>query len=734
MAARLFRRRRVAALLLLTLLLAAVAGHLYWLDLRERLGLQQLDWQAPALSRQGLQLGALHLEHHSADGAVLQLHAERLQLDWPDLAAGLAAPRLAIARLQLDWRPGTPGSTTDAMPGALPAQLLAVLPRQLQIEHLDARLPCPGTPCQLVGQLQLQHAGRSLLPASARLQANDGSRVLQLTAALSGNLAAADLQAALSLDGTDILQFAAGLRHNSDTSQLQVHLHLPPRPAGTTLPDWLAALPGRAGPHIRAAWSPRASLDARAELALPAGWQPGDDLPGQIAVHQAQLSARLPHLQLNDLTLHELHAELPLHGAWQRDSGLHLVAGDGARIGAARLAAAGLHGAALQLTLAGLRLEPEQRLHGPLRLRIARLQHSTLQPQDWQAALQLDARPTAQRLDGRLDSSSGLAARLQARHASSDGLRLELHLQDIDLATGNPLAHSLSAWPALLETSAGRLQGHLRLHVAPGGAPALGAELHLNDIDGLFDRLAFAGLTARLHAELRDTRLHLQVPQLQLARLDPGIPLGPLQLRASYQGSLAAPLAGKLILYQLDAGLLGGRLQLRPDTFALARPPLRARLEVSGLDLGELLDIYPAEGLAGSGQLDGELPLIWADGALRIDAGQLRARPPGGVLQLRNPAIRRFARDNPALATATRALEDFRYEHLDGRLDYAAQGRLRLALRLHGSNPQLEAGRAVHFTINLEENVPSLLTSLQVSGRVNEAIQRRVQQRLPAPP
>jgi hypothetical protein len=49
---------------------------------------------------------------------------------------------------------------------------------------------------------------------------------------------------------------------------------------------------------------------------------------------------------------------------------------------------------------------------------------------------------------------------------------------------------------------------------------------------------------------------------------------------------------------------------------------------------------------------------------------------------------------------------------------------------LEGRNPDIEKGRAFNFGINLEENIPQLLTSLQLTDRVSDTIQRRVQERL----
>ena len=45
-------------------------------------------------------------------------------------------------------------------------------------------------------------------------------------------------------------------------------------------------------------------------------------------------------------------------------------------------------------------------------------------------------------------------------------------------------------------------------------------------------------------------------------------------------------------------------------------------------------------------------------------------------------------------------------------------------------NPALQEGRPIHLDIRLEEDVPALLASLQLSGKVSDVIQQRIKQRL----
>ena len=78
----------------------------------------------------------------------------------------------------------------------------------------------------------------------------------------------------------------------------------------------------------------------------------------------------------------------------------------------------------------------------------------------------------------------------------------------------------------------------------------------------------------------------------------------------------------------------------------------------------------------------------------------------------------------------TDALEDFHYDVLSSSLDYDPSGTLRLGMRLQGQNPAIEQGRPIHFNINLEEDIPTLLASLQLTDKVSYIIQQRIQQRM----
>lgn len=725
------------ALVLLLAVLAAVGyGAWQWQRLQQAAGIVRLDWQGAELSPAGLRLKQLALEQQAADGRRLQLAADALQLDW---SLGLHAPRfdrLSVEELHLAWQaPVAPSGQASRLPDLDQlADLLAWLPRELTVAHIAADLPCPAARCQLAGSLHLQQPGATLLPASVHLDLTEGEHRLRLNGELGGSPDAVELNAALRLDDREHLAARATLLRSGAARELHGRLQLPARPAVPWLHAWLAQVLGAAAAPL-AHLPDDLELTAEWQLRLPDAWQPAHGLPARLAIDRLHVQARLPQWRRDALTLRAVDADLPLTGQWQAPR-LQLTAAAGAQLAVRRLEQvdAGLGVDELRASLAGLQLghgeDGALRLAGPLALQAGRVQQAQLKTQRWDWQGNLEASAGEQRLAGRLGNAAGLALQLDGR-ARDGALDLQVDLPALALAGGNPLRGTLAAWPALLELSAGSLVAEASLQLpADARPPTAKLAVELSGASGVYDRTELQALDAHLDGRLEDGQLWLELPAVRAQRVNSGVPLGPLEARLRYVATPDALQAGTLILYKLNAGLLGGEARARPDVFAIARRPLTLHLEATDLELAELLEVYPAEGLSGSGRLDGELPLRLERDGLHIDQGRLAARPPGGVLQVRSERIRAYGQRNPALRLVTLALEDFRYDRLDTQVDYAPTGELHLVLHLSGSNPALERGRPVNFTINLEENVPALLTSLQLSGRVNEAIQRRVQQSL----
>lgn len=752
---------------LLALLVLTLAGYAWYSGQRllAQQGITRLDWQGLALSASGPRLARLELEQRSPAGA-LRVQAEQLTFAW----RATTAPRLHLQRLELDWQAADAPKTSPSAPTDPNAWLDALtwLPRSLRIEQLSAQLPCAAGRCRLEGALGLRHGGAQLLPIDLELDLQRQAQQAQLRVQLSGSRAAARLDLRVLLEGQARLTLLASLDSSASetlwTGQIAVPSlpdapwpsawlgewlvppgqPLPAAPEGLQLTgDWRLRLPP--GP-LQPALLDQAEGHLNLSAHLPTPWplpslgQVQGDLALQLRTQQGQVQGdlRLSQAQATFLQLSGLEAELHLSGQLD-DSGIALTLGpdSGFSLGHARspeLRLDQLHG-----NLSGLRLqgrfaetgENDLRLQGPVELSVKNLGHARLKPQAWRWQGQLEADPKRIRLQGALTGDSGLALDLALLRTDNGALSLTARMQEIFLRIGNPLTKTLADWPALLSLNSGRLRADADLQLAPATAsPRLGLNLDLQGLTGIYDRTLLDGLEARLQVLLKGGQLQLKVPALSLKQVNPGIALGPLHLQGDYAAGLDRPLQGRLALRQADSGFLGGMLRLEPANWDLAQEGLLLPLQLQGLELEQLFRAYPTEGLAGQGTLDGRLPLRISATGLSIQQGQLAARAPGGILQFHSERIRALGRSNPSMQLVTQALEDFHYQRLSSTVDYDEQGKLHLGLRLEGRNPALENGRPIHFSIALEEHIPTLLASLQLTDKVSDLIKQRVQERL----
>ncbi|NOX28122.1 MAG: hypothetical protein GXP21_08080 [Gammaproteobacteria bacterium] len=213
-----------------------------------------------------------------------------------------------------------------------------------------------------------------------------------------------------------------------------------------------------------------------------------------------------------------------------------------------------------------------------------------------------------------------------------------------------------------------------------------------------------------------------------LALFDVGLPIK--NIRFTIRPRLTKEGSTEFLVSDFSAQLLGGRIVAKNliwDPNKLSQ----FNLLVQGLELEEVLALEQQEGLKGSGLIDGVIPIsVSANGEISIDSGRLQARSPGGVLAYRGEDINALVKDNQGLEIVAKALEDFRYQNLNAKVQYQPSGDMVLALSIVGHNPNFENGRQINLNVNVEENVKSLLQSLQLADDLAGRIDRRVQQGL----
>jgi hypothetical protein len=207
--------------------------------------------------------------------------------------------------------------------------------------------------------------------------------------------------------------------------------------------------------------------------------------------------------------------------------------------------------------------------------------------------------------------------------------------------------------------------------------------------------------------------------------------LGPIENVAGEIVTASQPGGAAPVMTFRDLGLdtLGGRLSTRRFEYDPERAVTDIEVDVSGVDLGRVVRLEQQPGLQASGRVDGRLSLRVGRDGVASGTGRLKGRPAGGVIRYApNAAARRLVEENPGLKFAHNALGNLHYDALTAEVDYGADGRLTLNVRIEGINPDWRKDQPIRLNLNLEENIPKLMESLRISDDFSRVIENRMKE------
>lgn len=671
--------------LLILLLVAALA----WLPVLLPHALQQqgvvLQWQDARLSFHGLQLGQLTLKQ---DGQHLQ--ADNIQLNWRWQRNPLQQLQIGQLSIQASLPESQGSSTADA--GNI-SSLFRWLPRQITIRQLLANI---SGLAQIEGSIQLQ--------ADASTPAWRPGQV-ELDLVLH------------QFDPSWMASIPVELQPSSLRLRTLTH------PDNSASPETLQVL----SVDLHSQGQSQIQLSGIITLLQRDGWQAQLD--------QARLHLELPQLRRGGLQIQQLQTQLYIAAEANLD-GFQLQLTQSASLNVKQLdldtdtRLQRLTGTLTDLSIAGSLLEPSSiQFQGSYHLGVGQLQHPLLRTQTWSVTGSLSGGLPELKANAAISNTDGL--QLDSDWSVQDGnLTGHIESQDIFFRAGNPLQKTLSDWPTLVEFNNGRLGGQASIRL-PNAAPLqFSGRITGNGLGGIINRSELAKLDFTAFFRLdHGNQLRLDIPKLTVGELDPGVPIQQLTLlESSYSGFLDRLLEGTATWQSIRGQLLGGEFTLHANRIRLDTDN-RLQLQLSGIQLQEALAQYPAEGLNGQAIIDGTLPLLVSAQGVFVEQGQLQARQPG-TLQFQSEQIRAMGRSNPGMQLVAEALEDFHFNVLSSKLDYEPSGKLLFNIRLEGKNPAVENGRPIHLNLNLEEDLPALLASIQLGNHVSETIQERIRQRL----
>ena len=315
-------------------------------------------------------------------------------------------------------------------------------------------------------------------------------------------------------------------------------------------------------------------------------------------------------------------------------------------------------------------------------------------------------------------AASALEVPIEMRRARGDGVT---HLTSRGRWTLQPevLETLFSDWKAGYDLTGGVVEWDLEAAVSPSAPVAYDASgvVTLTDVSGEARDMLARGASGKFEAWASLSRWGLRSSPIDISRLEVGVPITATSAEVSC-------CEGGARLRNLRGEVLGGTFTVADIVYDLDAERAAFDVVIEGVSLAAVVALQ-GDDIEADGTLDGTLPVRIERGALGVQAGRVAARAPGGHIAY-HKATSFTSPDQAGFDFALRALSDFTYERLEAAVDYSDDGTLALGVQLRGRNPAIEGGRPIHYNLNVTQNVLDLLTSLRMSDRVSETIEKRL--------
>ncbi|WP_299976541.1 YdbH domain-containing protein [uncultured Pseudoteredinibacter sp.] len=306
------------------------------------------------------------------------------------------------------------------------------------------------------------------------------------------------------------------------------------------------------------------------------------------------------------------------------------------------------------------------------------------------------------------------------KNTAEGKLQWQMKLDDFTATDG--LAQRFAHWPLDGNLLNGKLDASGQL------SWQLGSKFHWNttgvltfeELGGVYQDVGFLGLQGQQHWQL-DSRESVDIHgAIALSSLDIGLELKSLALQ--YQLSeLDAITVKDFRANLLDGKLSKQELQLRFEDGLLSSS--KGYLDIEQVKLQSLLLAADYDGLDATATLSGRLPFAIKANQLFIEKGKLSAIEPGYI---RYSGLADSG--NPLMDVVSEALSNYHYEQLTADVEYDDSGYLQMAVVLQGKNPEFQDGRQVNLNLNISDNVPNLIKSLQAGRIVTDVISEKLMQ------
>jgi len=297
----------------------------------------------------------------------------------------------------------------------------------------------------------------------------------------------------------------------------------------------------------------------------------------------------------------------------------------------------------------------------------------------------------------------------------------------VDQVTFDPLDNRLSQffahWPYDLDIYEGSLliNGMFDWKEGKEGFELRGTlDNRLQGLAGVFGDIGFIGLSGNMTATLEspDTFLTPGDALLTVEQIDVGVPIDAITARFRLDSTHQ-----ELNLKAFEASVFDGRIWAENVTYRVDRDYNRIDIGVDGVQLDQLLALAGYDAIEASGSISGLLPLDVGTAGLTMHRGMLAASAPGGVFRYKAEIA---PGTNSAMVQALEALSNYHYSIFQAEADYLDSGDLELKMTLRGQNPDMKEARPIHLNMNVSDNIPMLLKSLQSGREIADMVSEKV--------
>lgn len=322
------------------------------------------------------------------------------------------------------------------------------------------------------------------------------------------------------------------------------------------------------------------------------------------------------------------------------------------------------------------------------------------------ASVTLTGQPKAMKLETRIN-------------ANLSSLKGSFSINTSHKATNNLMATSLLGWQSVYDLDAGTLKIQAEGDFQSSGESFVtNARGSLSITDGTAhqDELILTGILVDLPFAISGDLISIGPGPMHIGEVDVGIPVTKIDITLETDGKIAnvRNLKGKILAGEINIDSLDYDIDAETSEFSVG---------LHGIPLAEVLALE-GDDVKGDGILDGEIRVAMRPAGIVVRGGEINSRAPGGKIRY-NGALGDGG--YAQLGIAIKALQNFNYSLLSTRPVYE-NGDLALNIRLEGSSPDVEKGRPIHFNLNINENIPALLESLQSADELEKRLRKKMSQ------